>query len=73
MFLYNLPNSKNSILPNIKYLWFLLRLLLNFLELSDDKKSSKSLSKRDIISYEVAIIAIILTVPSLNWICNCHG
>ena len=62
-FLYSLPNSKNLLLPNIKYLWFLLSFGMADL-LSDTKKPDKLTIKEIIL--KGAIIAIVLIVPSLS-------
>ena len=62
MFSYNLTNSKNLSLPNIKYLWFLLPFFKIWL-LTGDEKSIK-LTKREIM-LRGTIISIIITVPSL--------
>jgi len=62
MFPYNLPNSKNLSLPNIKYLWFLLPFSKIWL-LPDDEISTK-LTMRE-IALRGTFIAIIITIPSL--------
>lgn len=58
---YNLPNSKNSRLPNIKYLWFLLP-FSKFQLLSDDKKTKFTIKE---IILRGTIIAGIISIPSL--------
>lgn len=62
MHLCNLPNSQNSGLPNIKYLWFLLP-FSKFDLLSEDEKFTK-LTKREIM-IRGTVIAVIISVPSL--------
>jgi hypothetical protein len=59
----NLPNSQNQLLPNIKYLWFLLPSTLTD-SLSFGKNEDK-LTKKEIL-LKGTFIAIIVIIPSLS-------